>query len=82
MRKAIEITVGVTFIIFWLFAVASINWIPERCCVCGKQEGANPAENLRTLSLIEWGFDSTIDLHWSCQNQYDGEKHSPDRTGK
>ena len=77
MRRLIEVTVFTSVALLWTLSVISIPFIPERCCVCDEQEGANPAERLRTLSVVQWAFDTTPDLHWTCQGHYDAEIHNP-----
>ena len=77
MKRSLEALAFTSLFFLWLLSVTSIPFIPERCCVCHEQEGANPAEELRTLSIIEWVFDVTPDLHWSCQGKYDAEIHNP-----
>ena len=66
--------------VLWVGSVLSIRFIPERCVVCGKQEGSNDAEKLRTLSLVEWAYDGIPDLHYRCSHKWDGKIHSPLRS--
>ena len=63
--------------LLWIFAVASIPTIDEKCCVCGNRHGANEAETLRKQSVIDWALDDVVDLHWSCSGQYDAAIHNP-----
>jgi hypothetical protein len=66
--------------VFWVFSLLSIEFIPERCIVCGQQKGSNAAETLRTLSVIDWACDTVPDIHFNCLSGYDGNIHSPNRS--
>ncbi len=78
MRNLIERVAFFSIGILWLLAVISVPIIPEKCVVCGERHGANPAETLRSRTVIEWLFDDVPDLHFSCAPYYDADKHNPD----
>ena len=75
--KTFNVLTYLALISIWVFSVLSIPVIDETCIVCGQQEGANEAECLRRLSIIEWALDVSPDLHWSCSGSYDSKIHNP-----
>ena len=50
-------------VIFTVCAV-SVKIIDEECLACGRREcPMNVAKPLRKLSLVEWAYDTTGDIH-------------------
>ncbi len=80
MRSSISNLLLAAIALLWVFSVLSIEFIPERCIVCGQQEGSNSAEKLRTLSAIDWAFDTVPDIHFKCACKYDSKIHNPNRS--
>ena len=78
MRKPLEALAFVSLFLLWSLSVVSIPIIPETCIICGRQEGADYSEHLRTLSVVDWAFDTVPDAHFSCFRKYDKETHNPD----
>ena len=77
MRKSLEFLAFASLFLLWSLSVVSIQFIPENCIVCGCREGANRAEDLRKLSIVEWLLDDVPDAHYSCFSRYDKEIHNP-----
>ena len=77
MRKALEALAFLSLFLLWSLSVVSIPFIPETCIICGCQEGANPGEKLRTLSIAEWLLDTVPDAHFTCFKHYNAEIHNP-----
>ncbi len=62
-----------TSVLSTLFLLASVPVIDEKCDSCGcREDGLGLAKPLRKLSVIEWFFDTTIDLHTNgkCPTDY------------
>ena len=73
MRNVTEKLLLSCVFLLWLFAVASIPVIDEKCDSCGRRvDELGIAKPLRRLSIIQWCFDSTIDLHSNrvCPDYY------------
>ena len=62
-----------TSVLSTVFLLASVPFIDETCDSCGCREDVlGLAKPLRKLSVIEWFFDTTIDLHVNgkCPTDY------------
>ena len=54
-------------------ALVTMPFIPERCVACHQTECPyGIAKPLRTMSIIEWMYDNTPDLHLNffCPNKF------------
>ena len=59
--------------VFWVFAVLSIPAIDEKCLACDERvDPYGTAVSLRKLSIVDWLFDRSGDIHlnYHCPNKF------------